>query len=62
MDCKYCTGDVEDRKNILSDGFDEIYITSTGYLKSMYNDYNMEKINYCPMCGRKLNIKKVIRC
>lgn len=52
--CKYCYGDVENRKDIMSDGIDSIYITSNNCLKSMYNDYVMEKINYCPMCGRKL--------
>ena len=49
MDCEYCELDVYFRKNLL----DGIYIDSENFLS---NDYECEavKINYCPMCGRKL--------
>lgn len=54
--CEYCYGDVENRKQLLTDSFgEEIYIA--GYNTLVGGD-NLEldeiKINYCPMCGRKL--------
>jgi len=54
-DCKYCCGDVDMRDYLLSDGCEGVYIDGNGNL-SGDDKLNFEdaKINYCPMCGRKL--------
>lgn len=54
--CEYCEVDVDDRKNIFiieTDYVDyEIYVDGNNNLSS---DFPFgKKINYCPMCGRKL--------
>ena len=61
MDCKYCMGDVEQRANLLIptsgiEGYEQndIYIDEENYICDMYGEYGNTKINYCPMCGRKL--------
>ena len=50
-ECKYCHGNADDRKFLLRET--GIYIDEDGKLS---DDENCEdvKINYCPMCGRKL--------
>lgn len=57
MDCNYCTGNVDSRKPLLvTKSLDEIYIDGNNYLTGDDN-FSLEedtKINYCPMCGRKL--------
>ena len=54
-ECKYCEVDVDDREMlfVLEDSFYEceIYIDGNGNLTDNISD---NKINYCPMCGRKL--------
>ena len=54
-ECKYCEVDVDDREMlfVLEDSFYEceIYIDGNGNLTDNTSD---KKINYCPMCGRKL--------
>ena len=47
--CEYCEGEVDFRKNLMG----EIYIDGNNNLT---DDIELEdvKINYCPMCGRKL--------
>lgn len=59
-DCKYCTGKNEDRLMIEND-YVELYLTENGELNidaecaDAYSNFTSEsKINYCPMCGRKL--------
>ena len=59
--CKYCEGDVDDRNYIAKDLElleDKIYlyIDGNGMLNVSNQDgfYDDTKINYCPMCGRKL--------
>ena len=56
-ECKYCEVDVNDRKSLLqieTDYWDfDIYIDGNNNLT--HNDkLDDNKINYCPMCGRKL--------
>lgn len=56
LSCKYCTGDINYRKPIMVNEFlDEIYINGNNNLVSD-DCFELEdtKINYCPMCGRKL--------
>ena len=64
-ECKYCTGDVEGRKALLGDDFNNvIYISGNN---TLVGDDDLEldeiKINYCPICGNKLvhNTKMVRR-
>lgn len=61
MSCRYCTGDVEIRENLLIptdriEGYEEndIYIDGGNHICDMYEEFESKKINYCPMCGRKL--------
>ena len=56
--CPYC----RDRANLLQLNdehpieSDIVYINKNGYLNSETdNGHVYRKINYCPMCGRKLN-------
>ena len=60
-DCQYCCGDVDSRDYLLSDGCDGVYIDGNNNL-SGDDKYDFEdiKINYCPICGRKLlvNVEK----
>ena len=56
-ECKYCEVDVDDRENLLqieTDYWDfNIYIDDNNNLT--HNDkFEDNKINYCPMCGRRL--------
>lgn len=57
MDCNYCTGNVDSRKALLvTESLDEIYIDGENYLTGD-DEFSLKedtKINYCPMCGRKL--------
>lgn len=48
--CKYCEGNVDEREDLM----DGIYVDANGNLT---NDIELDdvKINYCPMCGRKLS-------
>lgn len=52
--CEYCETLVDNRKNLLECEYFEIYIDGNG---SVTDDESCveAKINYCPMCGRKLN-------
>jgi hypothetical protein len=54
-DCNYCCDDVDKRDYILADGYGGFYIDGNGNLvgDDAY-DFPDRKINYCPMCGRKL--------
>ena len=54
-DCEYCCGDVDYRNLILSNGCDGIYIDGEGNLVGD-DEFNFKdkKINYCPICGKKL--------
>lgn len=49
--CGYCTGDVGDRPYFNGTS---IYIDDNGLVFNM-NTGDSFKINFCPMCGRKLN-------
>ena len=53
--CAYCCDDVDMRDYLLTDGGDGIYIAGNNNLTA---DDPLEldgvKINFCPMCGRKL--------
>lgn len=52
--CKYCT---EDRDGYV-DGLDKhghYYIHNDEMILKRYGQRDIVKINYCPMCGRKLN-------
>ena len=52
--CEYCETLVDNRKNLLECEYFEIYIDGNGNITE--DEYCVEnKINYCPMCGRKLN-------
>ena len=56
--CEYCEELVDNRKNLLEFEGLETYIDGLGKL-TQNNDngsfYVEAKINYCPMCGRKLD-------
>ena len=59
--CKYCEGDNQNRKNLGDTNFNPIYIWSKyekSYLLIDDGKTDLIDINYCPMCGRKLNITK----
>lgn len=54
--CEYCEVDVDDRMALLTvecyyDSQEKIYIDGNGNLTDNTSE---NKINYCPMCGRKL--------
>lgn len=49
--CEYCTGDVDDRPYLNSTS---LYIDDDGFVFST-NTGNSFKIDFCPMCGRKLD-------
>jgi hypothetical protein len=55
--CEYCEVDVDDRVNLLEldlyPEYDiEVYIDGNNNLT--YNGFGDKRINFCPMCGRKL--------
>lgn len=53
--CKYCSGDVDMRDYILSNGNEGVYIDGNGNLVGDDDfDFEDKKINFCPICGRKL--------
>ncbi|ACA57398.1 hypothetical protein FDC45_17875 [Clostridium botulinum] len=55
-ECEYCYGDVDNRRALLTDSFnDDIYISGNNTLVGS-DDLELDeiKINYCPICGRKL--------
>lgn len=61
--CEYCKGDISKRKTIESDCLIEYTIGNKELLMAFWSqgpdgpECEMEsemKINYCPMCGRKL--------
>jgi hypothetical protein len=53
--CQYCCGDVNMRDYLLSNGDAGVYIDGNGNLTGDDEFYfNNKKLNYCPICGRKL--------
>lgn len=64
--CKYCNGEIYEGKPLCGDIVNEgdvvkIVKTAEGYEIELWRNFelvNSEEINYCPMCGRKLNEKK----
>lgn len=55
--CKYCEVKLENRNNLLESDYEfEVYIGGDNYL--VHQDEEAQvieiKINYCPMCGKKL--------
>ena len=54
--CEYCTGDVDNREELLSTDDGCVYIDGNNNLT--YQDHSGftidNEINVCPMCGRKL--------
>lgn len=58
--CKYCLGDVEDRKYIAEDielsSDISLYVDGNNLLDmSDETGFSVSiEVNYCPMCGRKL--------
>lgn len=55
-ECIYCEGNVNGRDYLIGDGGRGIYINENGYLIAD-DPLNMDeiKIEFCPMCGRKVN-------
>lgn len=49
--CVYCTGDVADRPYVNDSS---IYLDDENYLVNV-NTGDRFEINYCPMCGKRLN-------
>ena len=49
--CEYCNGDVDERPFLDSE---DLYISEDGWLTLSDEDHDFCKINFCPMCGRKL--------
>lgn len=55
--CKYCEGEINDRLNLLEfeDDFAEIMVYIDGKNNLTESAYNTKiKINYCPICGKRL--------
>lgn len=54
-DCNYCCDDEMMRDYLIHDGNGGVFIDNNNYLE---NDLEVglfnQKINFCPMCGRKL--------
>lgn len=57
MGCEYCTGSVDERKNIIDDEI-VLYIDGNGNLGD--DNFGDTKINFCPMCARPLTKPKPI--
>lgn len=56
-DCKYCTGMGYKRDCLMGNANDCLYINDDGYLTTDEAfEFEDCKINYCPICGRKLNL------
>lgn len=57
--CKYCEGDNQEKENIMiTENFAPVCIWEENgkyYLLIDQGENDMEEINYCPKCGRKLN-------
>ena len=60
MGCEYCSGNVNNRKCLLDDGYsNEVYIDEDNRV-AFSGDCDLEesvaehKLKYCPMCGREL--------
>lgn len=54
--CKYCCGNVDDRDYLLANGRYGVYIDGNGQLvNDDFINFEDRKINYCPICGRKLH-------
>lgn len=55
VDCEYCEGDVDDRKALIwVEGHYKIHIDENNCIESGEYPSEEKKINYCPICGRKL--------
>lgn len=56
-DCKYCSGDVDTRNYLISSGSEGVYIDGNNNLTAD-DEFEFEelKINFCPVCGRKLEV------
>jgi len=60
--CKYCEGPNEDRLTLQDEDFEEVKLKIWSYyfldkvtLSDAFTGDDSIPINYCPMCGRKLN-------
>lgn len=55
-DCRYCTGEENERYALMGNAEKCLYINRSGYLTTD-ESYEFEDclIYYCPKCGRKLN-------
>lgn len=61
VECKYCKPDGLFKKILLSDDLPIKVNIDSDYLLVTYNGiHEAIKINYCPMCGRKLRKKDVV--
>lgn len=57
--CKYCEGDSITRQDIMTDRYlNAVCIWDENELLIDDGESTSTKINYCPMCGRKLDIKE----
>lgn len=64
--CKYCNGKIDEGKPLCGDLVDlgdvtNIVKTRDGYEIEYWRDFGCQdsvKINFCPMCGRKLSEAK----
>jgi hypothetical protein len=53
--CKYCQGDEEDYVTSI-DGYGHVYVHGDFLWLNWYGHEAKDKINFCPMCGRKLDV------
>lgn len=61
VECKYCKSGGLFKKTLLSDDLPIKVKIDSDYLLVTYNGmHEAIKINYCPVCGRKLRKKDVI--
>ena len=64
--CKFCNGDINEGKplcgDLVNDGDVVNFVkTTAGYEIELWRNFGLaytEKINFCPMCGRKLTEDK----
>lgn len=62
VECKYCKSDDLFKKTLLSDDLPIKVKIDSDYLLVTYNGiHEAIKINYCPICGKKIKNNTILR-